>query len=296
MQLAHIVPCRDKEKHVAKTVYSVLEQTYPCHVVLSDQGSTDRTFEILMSIARGYRGEHKLSVLQCPVTEPRGMRGMNAHLDWIMSMINEDVVMITPADDLSLPGRNAAVVEAFEKHKPDMVLNAIHFAEPDGTYYGTTAVSLERDGFIDPVKCLQGLVGGSTAHAWTREFYEAAGPFDGICSFDAYWPFLATMRNGAWFTQEPQLIYVRHVDENNTGLEGVHRAEDERGKKALEELMHFQVATAYIRAGHILEAWGCTNEEAKLALFNEILGRAVSWSKTREEMTLLKIPPRELRA
>lgn len=295
MRVAHIIPCRDKATQVAKTVDSVLNQTYPCHVVLSDQGSTDGSLEILRNMALRYRGPHKVSVLSCPDIDPKGMRGMNAHLDWIMSKIDEDVVLITSADDLALPTRNARAVKAFEEHKPDMVLTALHFMEPDGTHYGITGEP-KVDGFVNPTLCLEGLVGGSTAHAWTREFYDAVGGFAGICGFDAFWPFLATVRNGAYFIAEPQHLYVRHVDPNNTGLEGAHRAADEVGKLQLEELMHFQVQTAYIHAVRALEKWDCQNQEARMTLFREILGRAASWSNCREQMTIRKIPPLSLKA
>lgn len=250
----------------------------------------------MKAIVSAYTGPQKVSILECPVTDPKGMRGMNAHLDWIMSQIDEDVVIITSADDLSLPGRNAAVVAAFEKHNPSMVLNAIYFADPDGTYYGTTAAKLEQDSFVDPIQCIEGLVGGSTAHAWTREFYEEAGPFEGICGFDAHWPFLATLRKGAWFIKEPNLVYVRHSDLNNTGLGGVYLATDEDKKLAVEELMHFQVATAYIHAARVMERWDCKNEEARMALYTQILGRAASWSKCREEMSVNRMQPLALKA
>lgn len=295
MRVAHIIPARDKAAQVAKTVYAALKQTYPSHIVLSDQGSTDGTLKILRDIALSYRGPHKVSVLSCPDTEPRGMRGMNAHLDWIMSQIDEDVVLITSADDIPLPERTAKVVRAFQEHKPDMVLTCIFFEEPDGTYYGSTAHP-SVEGFVDPALCLQGLVGGSTSHAMTREFYEAVGGFKGICGFDAFWPFLATVRNGAYYINEPLHIYVRHNDPNNTGLEGVYRAADDSGKLQLEELMHFQVATAYVHAARVMERWECPNQDARMALFNEILGRAANWSTVREKMTLKRIDPISLKA
>lgn len=293
MRVAHIVPCRDKERYVAASVRSVLDQTYPCHVVLSDQGSTDRSFEVMRSISLSYSGPHKITVLRCPVTEPRGMRGMNAHLDWIMSMIDEDVVLITSADDLALPERNAKVVAAFEAHKPDMVLTAFHTVQPDGKYSGTTVYG--EEGMVPPNAMIESLVGGSTAHSWTREFYQAVGGFAGICAFDAFWPFLASVRNGAWFIKEPLHLAVQHADPNNTGLEGIHRAADERGKLAIEELMHFQVQAAYIKAAVIMEDWECNDPDTKNMLLNAILERAVSWSRVRETMSLQGVEPRSLR-
>ncbi len=295
MQVAHIIPARDKAARVAKTVHSVLNQTYPCHVVLSDQGSTDGTLQIMRDIALEYRGPHKVSVLSCPDTEPKGMRGMNAHLDWIMSVIDEDVVLITSADDIAYSERTAKVVRAFIDHRPDMVLTAIHFVEPNGDMYGITGGDLP-EGFVTPTLCLEGMVGGSTSHAMTRDFYEAVGGFKSIAGFDAYMPFLATVRKGAWFVKEPLHAYVRHADPKNTGLEGVYRAADERGKVQLEELMHFQCQTAFVRAALVMQSWGEVTEEARNAIFNQILGRAASWSAVRERMSVEKIEPISLKA
>lgn len=289
------MPARNKAGFVENTVRSLLEQTYPCHIVLSDQGSTDGTMQIIRELALSYRGPHKVTVLSCPETEPKGMRGMNAHLDWIMSQIEEDVVLITSADDLLKPERTAKVVEAFEKHKPDMVLTGLLFMDPDGTYMGSTAHD-QADGLLDPELCLTNLVGGSTSHAMTREFYEAVGGFGGICGFDAYMPFLATIRKGAWFIKEPLHVYVRHVDPENTGLEGAYRAGDENKKMQLEELMHFQVQTSYLHAIQTMDEWGVDNERVKMTLLNEILGRAAAWSRVRERMTIAGVAPLPLKA
>ena len=295
MRIAHIIPCRNKAAVVAATVAAALDQTYPSHIILSDQGSTDGSLEILRSMAMRYRGPHKVTVFSCPETEPVGMRGMNAHLDWLMANTDEPYVMITSADDIPYPERTAKVAEAFEAHKPDMVLTKIHFVYPDGLIYGHTA-NPEVEGFVDPTLCINGLVGGSTSHAMTREFYEAVGGFEGICGFDAYWPFLATVRNGAWFINEPLHAYVSYADVQNTGLEGISRAADEDGKLAVEELMHFQVQTSYIKAALTMQAWGIENQKATDTLLQAILDRATGWTAAREKMTLKRIAPLSLKA
>lgn len=294
MRVAYIVPCRDKEKYVGMAVRSVLNQTYTgMHIVLSDQGSTDGTLGILKALKRDYTGDNKISILHCPELEPRGMRGMNAHLDWIMGQLDEDVYLITSADDWAAPERTAKTVRAFEEFSPDMVLNALQFINADGSVQGITAHPNE-DGFVSPRKCLEGLVGGSTAHSWTRGFYEAVGGFQSIAGFDCYMPFLATARNGAYFLKEVLHAYIRHEDPNNTGLEGVQRAADEVGKTQVEELMHFQVSAGFFKANDVLDRWNVTESDTRLALYEQILGRAASWTRVRQKMSLLDIPARSL--
>lgn len=294
MKVAYIVPCRDKEQFVAMSVRSVFNQTYKgMHIVLSDQGSRDNSLAILRALKNEYTGDNKVTILRCPELEPRGMRGMNAHLDWIMGQLDEDVYLITSADDWASPERTEKTVRAFEEFSPDMVLNALQFINADGSVEGITA-NPAQDGFVAPRTCLEGLVGGSTAHSWTRDFYEAVGAFQSIAGFDCYMPFLATARKGAYFLRETLHAYIRHADANNTGLEGVARAADEVGAMQVEELMHFQVSAGFFKANDVLDKWGVTEQDTRLALYEQILGRAASWTRVRQKMSLLGIASRIL--
>jgi hypothetical protein len=202
---------------------------------------------------------------------------------------------MTAADDWTHPERNEKVIKAYEQHKPDVVLTSMQFIEEDGSVAGIS-LHPEEDGFIDPIYCLEKLVGGSTSHAWTKEFWTKAQPIDPISSYDGYLVFLATLCRGAYMLCEPLHAYIRHKDVNNTGLEGVYRASNEREQRRVEELMHFQVLSGYVTALEKYESWGLDNDKAKITLYEHIIGKAISWSKARQKLTVDRINPMGLKA
>lgn len=240
-------------------------------------------------------GKNNIIILECPHTEPKGMYGLNTHMDWIIDSTDYDLYIMTAADDWAHPERNEKVIKAYEEHKPDVVLTSMQFIEATGEVGGVT-MHPETDGFIDPVQCLEKLIGGSTSHAWSREFWKFAQPIHPLSSYDGYLVFLASMRKGAYMLIEPLHAYIRHKDLNNTGLEGVYRASDDRGQKQIEELMHFQILSGFVAALEKFEQWGLTNFDAKTALYEQILAKAIMWARCRTEMTLKKIDPILLKA
>lgn len=241
-------------------------------------------------MAASYRGKHTIKVLQCPNTEHKGMVGMNAHLNWMMDQTEADIFIIMSADDLSDPRRAEETVKAFKEHQPSIVLTGIHFVETDGTYVGVNAKPSESC-FVTSETCIAEMIGGSTSIAWTREFFDLAGPLPGVSSVDMYMPFLGIQHKGTYYLHQPLLTYIRYADPDNTGLEGVMRAADDAGKFPIEELMHFQVTSALFMILACMMRNGWNNEAAKAELFERILERSASWVSVRHAMTLHKINP-----
>ena len=298
MKVAHIIPCRNKERHIAKTLQSVLDQDYQgLEVIISDQGSADHSPEVIENTLDRNKETclHQVRFLNCPLTDRLGMAGLNQHLDWIISQSDADIFFITSADDYAFPQRTSKCVEVFKEFNPSMVLGMVKFTEDDGTPAGVTAYT-GQTGFVSPSDCLHSMVGGSTCHSFTRKFYEQSGGFAGICGFDAYMPFMATVIDGAYFIREVLHEYINHKDINNTGLQGAWLAANDQDKIRLEELMHFQVATGFVRAAERLEQLNVHNHEAKQALFQQILGRTISWTRIREQITLNRWEPMMLKA
>ena len=293
MRYCFAVPIRDKAKYLRRTVRAVLQQdSQPLELIFSDQRSTDGSWEILHDEVTKYDGPHKVRVLRCPETSLRGMPGLNEHLNWIHNQTDAEVFISSAADDVPHKARARLTIEAFEKHNPSMVITAMWFANPDGSYGGETGFPTE-EGWVKVEDVYTKFVGGSTTQAWTRAFYEKIGGLQGVGSPDMVLPFLAILDKGAYFLPHKLHTYCKTVDEHNTGLEGVYAAaKDENEKLALEELMHFQVLAGIFTASLKMQEAGLITQEANNALIEQILDRSASWQNTRQKMSLLKIQPR----
>lgn len=293
MQASFIVTARNKEKHVRRCVESVLAQSYPCEILLSDQGSTDDTRSILHQIAGAYSGPHKVRLLDCPLLDHKGMIGMNQHINWLMGQTDAEIIIHTSADDLTHVDRALWTVRAFEQYKPSMVLTGMYFSDENLIIGGVNKHPTES-GWVTPSNCVNDAVAGSTSLAWSREFFDKVGPIPGVPSCDVYLPFLATLDKGAYYVNEKLHTYVCYADEANTGLEGVHRAvkdKDEGQRLQVEELMLFQITTGYYSILARMAERGWLTEEASGVLYERILARAASWCEVRQKMAIGRIAP-----
>jgi hypothetical protein len=296
MKVAYIVPARDKEKWVRRSVLSVLEQTYsPLEILLSDQGSIDGTRAILADMVRSYEGPHTVRLLDCPHTEPKGMHGCNVHINWICEQTDADIILLTTADDLAHVDRTSHVVAAFIKHQASMVLTAHLFSDPELNHLGESALPRESK-FITVQECFTDRVAGSASIAWSHEWFNRIGGLPPIAGSDVYLPFLAILDRGCYFLKDKLHVYVKYADPENTGLEGIWEQANDTEKLQLEELMHFQVTNGLFCIVGAMQRLGLENEAAHMALCEQIFQRAASWQNVRAHMTLAKIPPISLKA
>lgn len=297
MKVTFIVPCRDKAKFVGDTVASVLAQTYsPMEIVLSDQGSTDGSFEIMSNLAAKYNGANTVRVLQCPDTEFRGMAGLNRHLNWLHGQITGDIVIMCSADDINHPDRAKKTVEAFEKFNPSYVGTCVQYCDADGKFTGEMTAKME-DGFIDPVDNINNLIGSSASSAWARDLYDKYAPLERVESQDITLPFFATLERGLYYVAEPLHAYIRHADENNTGMEGIVRAaKTEDDKHALTETCNYHFSSIFITLLRRCESKGIhLKQEVFDALVTKLLHAINIWTLSRDNITMLRIPPRAMR-
>lgn len=122
-----LMPCYNVEMYVTEAVQSILNQTYrDFEFLIIDDGSTDRTAEILSSLAE------KDSRIRLRLNMHRGFahtlnEGLRlAQNDWVASM---------DADDISLPNRLEEQVN-FVLRNPDVKVVATYgrYMGPDGRY------------------------------------------------------------------------------------------------------------------------------------------------------------------
>lgn len=111
--LTYCLVTYNQEKYVRESVLSAFAQTYsPLEIVLSDDCSTDRTFEIMRELAAGYRGPHRIILNR----NERNL-GLGMHASKVWGELSSGRWLIGAAgDDISLPERAEAVARAAQQY------------------------------------------------------------------------------------------------------------------------------------------------------------------------------------
>lgn len=102
--ISYVVTTFNIEEYVKDAVTCAFAQTYtPLEIILSDDCSTDRTFDIMKQMVDEYKGPHKV-VLNRNETNLGITRHMNrAYLE----LANGEIIVAAHGDDVSKPERTA---------------------------------------------------------------------------------------------------------------------------------------------------------------------------------------------
>lgn len=100
----------NQEKFVREAVNAALNQKYtPLEIILSDDCSTDCTFEILQEMASAYRGPHNIVVRQT-----KNNSGTLLHVAEVAKLAKGKLLILAAGDDISMPERTATLVDAWQ--------------------------------------------------------------------------------------------------------------------------------------------------------------------------------------
>jgi glycosyltransferase involved in cell wall biosynthesis len=172
----------NQEKFVREAVEAAFAQTYsPLEIVLSDDCSDDRTFEVMMSLAETYRGPHHLIL-----NKNHHRRSIGGHINQVMEISHGELIVIAAADDISLPQRTQVLYEAWEEsgRKATSIHSGFIQINENGEIIKEIIKNNNHSGegriikqIVDPVAFIQGIgpiVFGCT-HAWTRKLFRLFG-------------------------------------------------------------------------------------------------------------------------
>ena len=106
----------NQEKYIKEAIESVLSQNYfPLEIILSDDYSTDNTYEIIEEITKKYKGEHKIIL-----NKNKRNLGLINHVNKVFNeLANGDIILLAAGDDVSLPNRVSDTIKIF-KDNPDV--------------------------------------------------------------------------------------------------------------------------------------------------------------------------------
>jgi glycosyltransferase involved in cell wall biosynthesis len=193
---------------VQDAVRSVLAQSYsPLEILISDDCSTDATFDVIQRVVQDYHGEHTVILNRNPSNE-----GISGHLSTLASMSTGELLVVAAGDDIAMPDRCARLVDRWLEHDrvPDLIasdLVGIDWAGRQLGYIEPTRLDGYRS-FDDWAGRRPFVVGA--AHAWSRRLFEQFGGMErGAMAEDQIMVFRAIVSGGAVNLCEP-LVRYRH--------------------------------------------------------------------------------------
>lgn len=171
----------NQEHYIQEAVEGALAQDYDnLEIILSDDCSSDRTFEIMESIAADYPRDRRLVI-----NRNAANRGWVNHFNHIVSKAQGDIVVVGAGDDISFPDRVSNTV-------------ALLNANPEASIASFTDIAIDTDGKEthrpDPHKLpdlrratlddyisgkAKGLSGAS--RAYRKRIFTEFGPLNGGC-------------------------------------------------------------------------------------------------------------------
>lgn len=112
--VALVLYAYNEARFVEEAVRSLFAQDYPdLEIVLSDDGSTDGTWEIMQRLAAEYTGPHRVLL-----NHNEHNIGIGSQINAAVAMTTGELIMLANADDASHPDRASRVAEVWRSREP----------------------------------------------------------------------------------------------------------------------------------------------------------------------------------
>lgn len=172
-----VIAC-NQEQFIREAVESAFAQTYsPLEIILSDDCSEDRTFEIMRELASGYRGPHRVLL-----NRNSTRRSIGGHVNKVLELSHGDFIVGADGDDVSLPHRTQNIYETWERSGRQATYIYSNFIQIDKNgqtieqiFKWITSPTVERE--VEPLAHVQtrqpGIFG--CGHAYSRRLFQIFG-------------------------------------------------------------------------------------------------------------------------
>ena len=197
----------NQQKYVAKAVQSVLlQECEQLEILLTDDCSDDRTFEIMKETADCCESKHTIKFNRNKIN-----LGVNSHMSHSLELISGNIVIVACGDDISFLNRISKIIQYFERYNPLLVhslVNPINLSgqtiqrlEVQGQFSKSNRVKLHR-----AATSFSTYVGASGA--WNRVLFDKYGPINDNAIEDLILGFRAVLEGRVGFINE-KLIHYR---------------------------------------------------------------------------------------
>jgi glycosyltransferase involved in cell wall biosynthesis len=206
----------NQEQFIQEAVESALSQTYsPLEIILSDDCSSDLTFEIMKGIIKNYQGPHKIIL-----NRNEQNLGIGAHVNKIYELSSGELIVMAAGDDISDPERVKIIYQVWQKSgfKDISIYSAVIPVDKNGreikTIYDHASIAPAHFSSLQEVIKNDDCAVLGASQAVSKKLFENFPPLDKrIFREDNVLSFRALLSDGIFFIERP-LVRYRHHESN----------------------------------------------------------------------------------
>lgn len=211
----------NQEQYIREAVEGAFSQTYePLEIILSDDCSTDRTFEIMQEMAAAHAGPHAVTVRRNDQN-----KGLAVHVNTVMQASSGEIVVLAAGDDISLPHRTKVSVNSLlQNSSAAAVLLSADVIDDAGEIIGERLSVKGKSGeklqtINDLIKWKHTTFGA--ARALRRDVFTRFGPLNANCPTEDTPLLLRSLMCGPNVLSSLKVIRYRRHGGNLSGIESL---------------------------------------------------------------------------
>lgn len=198
----------NQERYVSEAIAAAFAQTYsPLEIILSDDCSSDSTFEIMQRAEAEYKGPHRVILNRNPVN-----MNIGGHVNAIAAHATGELIVLAAGDDISVPSRTRVLVRHWDTlGRPPAVLCS-DFEPID---MASRSVELAREKIYRGPFLLENMARGDVrvlgaTTAVTKDVFSKFLPMDSsVRHEDRVLPFRAILLGGTVSLVDEKLVHYR---------------------------------------------------------------------------------------
>jgi len=208
--ISFVILAYNQERFIREALEGAFAQTYsPLEIIISDDCSSDLTFEIIEKLAAGYTGPHKVIL-----NRNKKNLGIGEHVNRVMEISEGEIIVASAGDDISLPERTTVINETFQSSNGQtmLVFSDFQMIDEHGKFGNIASRKMSYD-FNNPIElCRHYFRDCSGAScAWNRQIYNEFGPmFPEVTFEDSVHFFRAALLGTIQHMPKPLVLYRRH--------------------------------------------------------------------------------------
>ena len=202
----------NQEAYIREAIEGALSQSYsPLEIIISDDCSSDRTYQIICEMAESYQGDHIVRTHQ-----PKQNLGVGEHVNRIGELANGEFVLLAGGDDISDSTRTSRLVDCWldSGRQACSVYSNMSIIDGQGNetkpLYNTQGKGVHARSLEDILERETAGLYGCTQGVDRRVFSQFQPMPKEVLHEDEVLPFRALLLGRVEYVDEPLVQYRRH--------------------------------------------------------------------------------------